>query len=205
MLIPLFPLAIVVYPGQRVPLYIFEERYKEMIADCEPAGSGEFSPFGISLFDEGEVADFGCTAVVSEIARRHADGSMHLVAAGRQRYRTLEVMEDKPYLQGRVELVEDTGGSGDPALARKAGNAYRELLTMAAPGAAEEVGDATTAFEIAVNCGLDLKQKQRVLEMLSEGARLRYLCDHFDEVLPKLRLRLEQQRRVQSNGYGPRK
>ena len=204
MLIPLFPLAIVVYPGQSVPLYIFEERYKEMIADCEPEGSGEFSPFGISLFDEGEVADVGCTAVVSEIARRHADGSMHLVAAGRQRYRTLEVMEGKPYLRGRVELVEDAGGSGDPALARKAGNAYRELLTMAAPGAAEEVGDAT-AFEIAVNCGLDLKQKQRVLEMPSEGERLRYLSDHFDEVLPKLRLRLEQQRRVQSNGYGPRK
>ena len=205
MLIPLFPLAIVVYPGQKVPLYIFEERYKEMIADCDPEGSGEFSPFGISLFDEGEVADVGCTAVVSEIAKRQADGSMHIVAAGRQRYRTLEVIEDKPYLQARVELVEDTGGSGDPTLAKEAGNAYRELLTMAAPGAAEEVGADAAAFEIAVNCGLDLKQKQRVLEMLSEGERLRYLYDHFEEVLPKLRLRLEQQRRVQSNGYGPRK
>ena len=203
MLIPLFPLAIVVYPGQRVPLYIFEERYKEMIADCEPEGSGEFAPFGLSLFDEGEVADVGCTAVVSEIAKRHADGSMHIIAAGRQRYRTLEVVEDKPYLQGRVELVEDTGGSGDPVLAREARDAYRELLTMAAHGAAEEIGADATAFEIAVNCGLDLKQKQRVLEMLSEGERLRYLCDHFGEVLPKLRLRLEQQRRVQSNGYGP--
>ena len=39
--------------------------------------------------------------------------------------------------------------------------------------------------------------------MLSESERLRYLCDHFEEVLPKLRLRLEQQRRVKSNGHGP--
>ncbi len=202
MLIPLFPLAIVVYPGQTVPLYIFEERYKAMIADCEPEGTGEFAPFGISLFDDGEVAEVGCTAVVSEIAKRHADGSMHIVTVGRQRYRTLEVIEDKPYLQGRVELLEDAGETGDPDLAREAGDAYRELLALAAPGADEEVGSDATAFEIAVNCGLDLKQKQRVLEMLSESERLRYLCDHFEEVLPKLRLRLEQQRRVKSNGYG---
>ena len=205
MVIPLFPLAIVVYPGQTVPLYIFEERYKEMIADCEPEGGGEFAPFGISLLDDGEVAEVGCTAVVSEIAKRHADGSMHIVTIGGQRYRTLEVIEDKPYLQGRVELLEDAGGTGDPALAREAAGAYRELLSLAAPGAADEIGVEATAFEIAVNCGLDLKQKQRVLEMSSESERLRFLCDHFEEVLPQLRLRLEQQRRVQSNGYGPRK
>lgn len=205
MLIPLFPLAIVVYPGQTVPLYIFEERYKEMIADCEPEGGGEFAPFGISLLDDGEVAEVGCTAVVSEIAKRHADGSMHIVTIGGQRYRTLGVIEDKLYLQGRVELLEDAGGTGDPALAREAAGAYRELLSLAAPGAADEIGVEATAFEIAVNCGLDLKQKQRVLEMSSESERLRFLCDHFEEVLPQLRLRLEQQRRVQSNGYGPRK
>lgn len=203
MLIPLFPLAIVVYPGQTVPLYIFEERYKEMIADCEPEGGGEFAPFGISLLDDGEVAEVGCTAVVSEIAKRNTDGSMHIVTVGGQRFRTLEVIEDKPYLQGRVELLEDGSGTGDPALAREAGKAYRELLSLAAPGAAEEVGGEAKAFEIAANCGLDLKQKQRVLEMSGESERLRFLCDHFEEVLPQLRQRLEQQRRVKSNGYGP--
>ena len=203
MLIPLFPLEIVVYPGQTVPLYVFEDRYKEMIADCEPEGGGEFAPFGISFVDEGEISEVGCTAVVSEIAKRHADGSMHVVTVGRQRYRTLGVIQEKTYLQGRVELLEDAGGSGDPALAREAADAWCELLSLAAPGAAGKVVGEAPAFEIAANCGLDLKQKQRVLEMSSESERLRFLCDHFEEVLPQLRLRLEQHRRVKSNGHGP--
>ena len=31
-LLPLFPLQLVVFPGSAVPLHIFEERYKEMVA-----------------------------------------------------------------------------------------------------------------------------------------------------------------------------
>ena len=83
MLIPIFPLELVVCPGETVPLFIFEERYKAMIADCEPAQSEEFKPFGISFIDEGKVAKVGCGVVVSEVKNRHPDGSMHIVAVGR--------------------------------------------------------------------------------------------------------------------------
>ena len=36
--LPLFPLQIVVFPGEDLNLHIFEPRYKELIKDCEEGG-----------------------------------------------------------------------------------------------------------------------------------------------------------------------
>ena len=54
--IPLFPLPLVVFPGQALPFHIFEPRYREMLADVREAqGQGEVVPIGISLGEDSEV------------------------------------------------------------------------------------------------------------------------------------------------------
>lgn len=208
MLIPLFPLAIVVYPGQTVPLYIFEERYKAMVADCDSGPAGDFKPFGIALFDEGQVSKVGCRVVVTEITARHSDGSMHIATVGRQRFATLEVLTDKAYLQARVEILPDDLGTIDLALAQAVATAQSEVLRLTASQSSvvgelslDSTRDQPTAFDIAANCGLDLKQKQAVLELASENERLQFLNAFFEAELPKLRNRVEQERRVKSNGH----
>ena len=204
MLIPIFPLELVVFPKEIVPLFIFEERYKAMIADCEPAGKEEFKPFGISFIDEGKVAKMGCSVVVTEVKNRHPDGSMHIVTTGRSRYSIVDVIEDKSYLRGRIEILADDDSVVDMALLRVVAGAHQELLDLTTQYLVvegERISDTPTTFEMASDCGLDLKQKQRVLEMTSENERLQFLNEYFDEVLPNLRTRLEQQRRVKSNGH----
>ena len=71
-LIPLFPLEVVLFPGQPLPLHIFEERYKVMIREClATEGPREF---GVVLARPNDIVKVGCTAEVVELVRSYADG-----------------------------------------------------------------------------------------------------------------------------------
>ena len=105
--LPLFPLNVVLFPGMPLPLHVFEDRYKEMIADC----IREDRPFGVVLIDEDSFDQshdetpvaIGCTA---EIAQVHPldHGRMFIMTVGRERFRIVEWgYDDKPYLVGTVE------------------------------------------------------------------------------------------------------
>ncbi len=103
--LPLFPLNVVLFPGMPLPLHIFEERYKEMMADCIREGQ----PFGIIHLEEsmdsddpmiGDIA-VGCTAEIAQVQPLD-QGRMLIVAIGRERFRVVEFNYDKPYLMGLV-------------------------------------------------------------------------------------------------------
>ena len=103
--LPLFPLRTVLFPGQALPLHIFEARYRQMIADCMEADA----TFGVVLIQEGmEVGslatpyEVGTTAVIEDIERL-SDGRMNIVTIGQERFqlRSYDVTS-KPYLVGRV-------------------------------------------------------------------------------------------------------
>ena len=103
--LPLFPLRTVLFPGQALPLHIFEARYRQMIADCMEADA----TFGVVLIQEGmEVGslatpyEVGTTAVIEDIERL-PDGRMNIVTIGQERFqlRSYDVT-GKPYLVGRV-------------------------------------------------------------------------------------------------------
>lgn len=208
--IPIFPLAIVVYPGQTVPLHIFEERYKAMVIDCSPGRSdGPFSPFGISMQLGGEVEPVGCSVVVSDITERYADGSFDIIARAERRYTTVRTFDDRPYLTGEVEYFEDTENPAvEPGLRQEVEARLAELVDLASkeagvadePGDAPDSSDAGDAFTMAARVGLGLKQKQRILEARSERQRLEQLASYLDEALPTYRERVHRKHHAKSNG-----
>ena len=107
-ILPLFPLGIVVFPDQALPLHIFEDRYKEMIADCCAEGEGEYEPFGLSFEHEGNVAPVGCAVQVMKVTRQYSNGTFDIVCRAVWRYRTLEVREhERSYLMAHVERLDD--------------------------------------------------------------------------------------------------
>lgn len=104
--LPLFPLNVVLFPGQLLPLHIFESRYRTMISECI---AGELS-FGVVLIregrDVGEAAtpfDVGTTARISRVDRL-SDGRMNILCAGDARFKIKSLSHDHPYLTGSVEL-----------------------------------------------------------------------------------------------------
>ena len=120
--LPLFPLNTVLFPGMPLPLHIFEERYKEMVADC----IRESRPFGVVLIAEGTAEGgpaaqpyaIGCTAEIAQVQPLE-QGRMLIMTVGRDRFRIVRLSTDQPYLVGMVEsaplIAED-----DEALAESA-------------------------------------------------------------------------------------
>ena len=143
-MLPLFPLSTVLFPGMRLPLHIFEDRYRQLVADL--LTGPEPRQFGIIAIRKGRetgiegvtaLYDIGCVATVRQIAERE-DGQYDLQTVGAQRFRLLSLDRSLPYFQGEIEpLAEETG---DPAmavpLARRVQAAFRGYLNALADRAA---------------------------------------------------------------------
>lgn len=104
-LLPLFPLNTVLFPGQLLPLYIFEPRYRIMIDECLEGDS----LFGVVLIREGqEVGGEAEPYKVGTLARirrveRLEDGRMNILCLGEIRFRINRLENSRPFLQGFVE------------------------------------------------------------------------------------------------------
>ena len=90
--IPIFPLGIVVYPGEDLNLHIFEPRYKQLIKDCHSTSK----PFGIPTVIENKVQDYGSLVQITEISKMHDNGEMDIKTKGEKIFRILEVIREVP-------------------------------------------------------------------------------------------------------------
>jgi len=111
LLLPLFPLEIVLLPEEPLPLHIFEDRYKKMIGDClkaKAAGRGQ-QEFGVVLLKGKSVSPVGCTAHIVNVTRQYEDGRMDILTVGKRRFEILLTNEELPYQRGAVEYFEDDG------------------------------------------------------------------------------------------------
>src|SRR3954452_15858812 len=109
---PLFPLRLVALPSELVPLHIFEERYKTMIARCleEP------TEFGIVCSDDGGLRATGCACEIAEVLERFDDGRINLVARGTRPFHLEAEQADLPYPAGAVRFLDDASDRPDPSL-----------------------------------------------------------------------------------------
>lgn len=110
--LPLFPLQIVVFPGETVPLHIFEPRYRQLVKDTLQTGE----PFGIVLTQRGRQAgspedrepthEVGCT-VRMESNEAFPDGRFNIGCIGERRFRIIEKLGERPYWVAEVEFIDD--------------------------------------------------------------------------------------------------
>src|ERR1700734_3982579 len=90
-LLPLFPLQVVLFPRTALPLHIFEERYKQMIADVQRG----HTEFGVVLAGEKGIVNTGCTATGEKVLKKYPDGRMGLISLGRRRFEIILVNDEK--------------------------------------------------------------------------------------------------------------
>jgi len=197
--LPLFPLNVVLYPGERLPLHIFEMRYREMVRYC----LDEQVAFGVVLVWEQELAQVGCTARIEQVVRRYEDGRLDLMTVGEERFRVLQTFEEQPYLTASVEQMPDQDAKLDALLRERAITQHLRLLELLGepirPSAYQ--GKEPISYYLAQRAGLTLIQKQDMLEMKSEADRLTFLVAHFQSLVPRLAEARANQRKVQSNGH----
>lgn len=199
LLLPLFPLEVVLLPGNPLPLHIFEERYRLLIGECLE----QKAEFGVVLCKDDALARSGCSATVERVVERYPDGRLDIVTVGRRRFEILFTDEQRPYLRGAVHFFEDDPGTGaaQPASQRLAG-LVEEILRLLPGPSRTGVGAGENAFQVAAAVPLQLGFRQRLLESRSEAERVAWLCEYLEKLAPRLQLARRVERVARSNGSG---
>jgi len=192
-LLPLFPLQVVLFPKTALPLHIFEERYKQMIADVQRV----HSEFGVVLAGEKGIVNTGCTATVEKVLKTYPDGRMDLITLGRRRFEIILLNDEKPYLRGAVEYFDDeTSDPIPPEVRKRVVDSYNDLraLEESEPVHESELNDPQLSFQLA-QAVPDLDFRQILLATRSEADRMRRLAEFFPNYNSRQRL-IQQARRV---------
>jgi Lon protease-like protein len=200
--IGLFPLALVLLPTERVPLHIFEPRYKELIGECLAEGR----EFGLVLEDDQGRREVGTRAGVIEVLQVFDDGRMNIVVEGRERFRLREVTGGRSFLTGDIEPVDDEVDPPGEEDVERAVAAFRKLVDVAEAEVDEPGGeDAPLSFELASRVDFGLELKQELLELRSERSRLKRLAELIERAVEAMQLEREIKERAGRNGkVGPR-
>jgi Lon protease-like protein len=195
---PLFPLALVALPGELVPLHIFEERYKTMMAECLDSGR----EFGIVWMSDDGLREIGCACAIERVLEEMDDGRINLLARGTRPFRVLERQAHLPYPAGVIEFVEDRPGDDpDPELTGSARAAYADLVKRATDREPEDAElDQMGAYDMAATVDFGLDAKQGLLDLRSENARLRLVTRLFRAATKRLDFVDRAQARARSNG-----
>jgi Lon protease-like protein len=192
---PLFPLGMVALPSELVPLHIFEERYKTMIARCEEEGS----EFGIVWLSDDGLRPTGCACEIAEVLERLPDGRMNLIARGTRVFRIEARQEELAYPAGTVEFLDDRHEDVDAEAVEAAHTAYADLVRQATDREPEQV-EAMSAYEMAATVEFGLDAKQGLLDLRSETARLKLVARLFRAAIKRLDYVERAQARARSNG-----
>jgi len=197
--IGLFPLELVLLPTERVPLHIFEPRYKELIGECLRSGD----EFGLVLQDEQGRREIGTRAAVVEVLQVFDDGRMNVVVEGHDRFRLREVTSGRSFLTGDVEPVDDheDEAEAEASESERTLSLFRSLVEIA--GGEVDEPDGTTgplSFEIAARVDFGIEPKQELLELQSEPARLHQLCTLLEGAIEAVQREREVRERASTNG-----
>jgi Lon protease-like protein len=166
----LFPLTLVLLPGERVPLHVFEPRYRALVADCVL----DDQDFVLVLADDDGVAHVGCTARFETLLRRFADGRMNLTVTGGRPVEIVEETGGRLYRSARVQQLEDRPGTVDPARAEEVVGLYRSLTEQVtgSPRDPDVPDGVPLSYAVAGSIDLAPRPKQALLESRDEDERL---------------------------------
>lgn len=199
--LPLFPLGVVLFPGAELPLHIFEERYKEMIAEV----SSDNREFGVVMASEKGMASIGCSAVVEKVLKRYPDGRSDILVRGRRRFEILFVHQDRSFLEGTVEALpdEDFEEPGD-LVKQRVFSAWVGLMVLEHGGVVGEPPDLKHPLlsYLLGEAVPDLNFRQKLLQLRGEKQRMEYLLESLPPYLERERLQKQMKRVAPLNGYG---
>jgi Lon protease-like protein len=195
--IGLFPLGIVLVPGERAPLHIFEPRYKELVEEC----LAQESPFGLVYADPDGMRRIGTEALVAEVTERFDDGRLNIVVTGGERFTVQSLTEGRSFITAEVVPYLDEPDAVSDEVLQGCLDAY-ERVAQAAGVEVEEIapGPHGVAFGICDRINLDPEIKQTLLEMRSENERLENLREVLERAAEVVATQRIARQRATGNG-----
>jgi Lon protease-like protein len=212
--VSLFPLPnLVLFPGALLPLHIFEERYKELVAECIEAAA----PFGVVMLAEppesrASIRKVGVLARIRNFERLE-DGRMNIVTEGDQRFRIARFTSEGPRWKAAIEVLADEPESAAvlAALASELGKTYLEAYAKGLELTGDRPQDIQLpasprdlSFMVAYVLDMDAEEKQYLLEMTSTRVRLETLVGYLERANERLTEQVERKKAAEAarnNGH----
>jgi len=198
--IPIFPLGIVVYPGEQLNLHIFEPRYKQLIKECFESKK----PFGIPPVINEKLTEMGTLMQVVEISKEYEDGKMDIKTEGLKIFRILELIKELPekLYSGAIVHYPVNHEKGKRNLMQAVIEGIRALHKMLKVDKDFKKPDEELwSYDVAHHAGLSVQEEYELLELLYELQRQEYLKRHLTRVLPLLAEMESLKEKVKLNGH----
>lgn len=198
--IPLFPLNIVVYPGEQLNLHIFEPRYKQLIQECFQ----DKKPFGIPTVLQGQISEMGTLVDILSIEKEHENGEMDIKTTGVKVFTLLEIIKDIPnklFMGGIVTYPNNVAVGIDHKMKNilETLRYFHQLLELTKEYKKEDA-DLTT-YDIAHHVGMSQEQEYELLQLLREDQRQEYIQRHLKKIIPTIEELKNLKKRIQMNGH----
>ncbi|MFM8710617.1 MAG: LON peptidase substrate-binding domain-containing protein [Sphingomonadales bacterium] len=197
---PIFPLGIVVYPGEALNLHIFEPRYKQLIHECVALKK----PFGIPVVLDKKMQEFGTLVEVVSVAKQYEGGEMDIHTRGLSVFRLLELVREIPdkLYSGAIVNYPENDITPDKLTMKRLMSKVRELhrLLQVDKNFGKPDQDLDS-YAIAHHVGLTLEQEFDLLKLFSEKQRKEFIKRHLHKAIPLLSGVEQLKQRIQLNGH----
>ncbi len=181
--IPIFPLGIVVYPGEDLNLHIFEPRYKQLINEC----NAEKKQFGIPSVIDDRMQDYGTLMNITEITTVHDNGEIDIKTQGAKVFRVLEVIKEIPdkLYSGAIVNYPPNHEQGSAEVMRRVVNSIRELYKLLKlEKDFKKRDEELSTYDLAHHVGMSMQEEYELLGLMHERQRQEYLKRHLTKVIP---------------------
>jgi ATP-dependent Lon protease len=195
--IGLFPLNLVLLPGEQAPLHIFEPRYRELIGECLDKGR----EFGLVLEDDDGMREVGTRCGVIEILDHFPDGRLNVVVEAHERIQLVEMTVGRSFATAEVEILPDEGDTPTEEEVEECLAAYARVVDAAEAELEDLDLDADSiAFQIAARIDFGTEVKQGLLELRSERERVVRLAPMLTSAADAVEREREIRTRAAGNG-----
>jgi Lon protease-like protein len=195
--IGLFPLNLVLVPGEQAPLHIFEPRYRELIGECLDFGND----FGLVLEDDEGLREVGTRCNVVEVIDRFPDGRLNVVVEATERFQLLEVTDGRAFRTAEVETLPDEPDTPLEDEVEEVLAAYARVVAAAEAELDDLDLDAdSVAYQIAARIDFGTEVKQGLLELRSERERVVKLAPMLNQAAEAVEREREIRMRAAGNG-----
>ncbi|MEM6264269.1 MAG: LON peptidase substrate-binding domain-containing protein [Bacteroidota bacterium] len=198
--LPLFPLSLVVYPGEKLRLHIFEPRYRQLTDECLQQGT----TFGIPPVVEQEISTLATEVEVVSLDKKYPGGEMDITTRGKRRLKIEEFFRKSPgklYPAAQVSWLPDINKQ-EPYLQNEVFKLLQSLhQVLGIPKRVVNVPEEVTAFEIGHHIGFNLQEEAELLGFNQETERLQYIHQHLERILPIVTEAERLKARARLNGH----
>ena len=194
----LFPLQSVVFPGENLPLHIFEERYKQLIRDCETTGEN----FGIPVFMDKRL-EYGTEMELTRVVKKYSSGAKDVLCKGLRVFRIQgfeQHEKGKTYAGGDVEYIRDRNNYLEEQKTQLLELIFELYVHLEVPKPQVDY-ETFRSYTLAHKIGLSLQQEYALLKLPSEKKRQEYLINHLLITIPIVQEMNRTKQTIELNGH----